>query len=1086
MLESGDGPVKPPKELQGFLKALAGMEWPEGNVRSMRAMSQAWWDFVPVAEDFARDVRARAADLDRSMDGEYAQAMAEYLTGSAVKALHELIGYAKSLSKTLRTAAANVEKAQILLWVAAALAIIQIIYLLSTLILSWMVPIVKAATALTLRMVVQQLLLKLSTLGLQKMTFEGVKQAMVRIAPFVQRGAIDVGVSAGFGAALLTSVDYFTQLGQMGSGKRDELDKESVWKATVGGAIGGAAAGMVMGGARVFVHSAQTAARDLGKKIPRGLVLLGQGSFASLQVAMVPLSNAIINELLKNPDAVWGGFLGGMSAFGRPHRPGEAGGGEDMKIDVADLHAPSTGGVEKPGGSGDGGSVSSERPPSYVSYVEDEKAPSYTDEKSGDFGEKGVVSEKGESERPALSIRPLPDEKVAGADARSPQSQAPGARGSETREVSEGQPVVAQSISGSSGKPVGQLFTSQPSTVTAPATGRTSGEVPSGQSSSAGSVPTSTGGPVTGNGQVHTGGESRAAASAGGQPASAHAGSPGQPAAATAGGPAQPGAPKTGDTGPAEGATQPATSKTDGTASAPKADSPAAPGTPKVEGVAPAPKVEGAAPVPKADSAAPVPKVEGVAPGTPKVEGVAPGTPKVEGVAPAPKADSPAAPGTPKVEGAAPVPKADSPAAPGTPKVDSAAPVPKVDGAAPAPKLEEAGPVKDQPEAERPVPENGKDGARQPVVVEDKRPVPASGQSAANQAGRADSAANAPGSQDAARPVSGGRPESGGSPAQQPVRGEAQPGGDRPARTEASPAAQSSKGDVPQPARPPGENARPATESVAAQRGLRPSGEAGTPEKQQPAGRTGEDKPRADSGVDSGAVQAAVLAAQLGTTRPDHAARSFEDGHTAGPVAEFVTTAAWDAVRDSVPATRHWGERREASTGGEDGITQLRFSERRGAEWPGEVAPAQWVRELSVPVELVSKKGGVDGNARRAFARAIEEKLDQEVNGRYRLPGRDQLHVVLDAWVSEAPPRPGWERDGLRRVPVEVGTKAGVGSCRGGPGTSTRRWGNCCGSSGRGEIGGAGESGWCGGGAEYPSGRGGSRGDRGHDPGHRG
>ncbi|ANN16067.1 hypothetical protein SD37_10710 [Amycolatopsis orientalis] len=1042
MLESGDGPVKPPKELQGFLKALAGMEWPEGNVRSMRAMSQAWWDFVPVAEDFARDVRARAADLDRSMDGEYAQAMAEYLTGSAVKALHELIGYAKSLSKTLRTAAADVEKAQVLLWVAAALALIQIIYLLATLIYSWMAPIVMATTALTLRMVIQQLLLKLSTLGLQKMTFEGVKQAMVRIAPFVQRGAIDVGVSAGIGAALLTVVDYTTQRVQMRKGQRDELDKESVWKATVGGAIGGAAAGGVMGGARVIVHSAQTAARDLGKKIPRGMVIGAELSFAGSLVLTMFWSNKVVNEVLDNPEAFWGGFLGALSSFGRPHRPGGSGGGEDMKIDVADLHMPSTGGVEKPGGSGDGGSVSSERPPSYVSYVEEEKAPSYTDKKSGDSGEKA----EGDSKRPALSIKPLA-ETEAGADARSPQSQAPAARGSETQAAPEGQPVVAQPISGSSGKPVGHLFTSQPSTVTAPATGHTSGEVPSGQSSSAGSVPTSTGGPVTGNGQVHTGGEPRAAASTRGEPGSAHAGSgsPAQPAAGTTGGPVT-GSAGTGNgqvhTGgearaaASSGGQPPAAAGSahtgSGTPGQPAAG-PAHPGTGTV--ASPGAGENGRGPVAAQPAAGqPVAGTTGgpghPGTGTPAQPGASengrppatgqpaanqpaaataggpaqPGAPKTGDTGPAEGTTQPA---TSKTDGTVSAPKADSPAAPGTPKADSAAP---------APKPEEAGRVKDQPEAERPVPENGEDGARQPVVVEDKRPVPVSGPPAANQAGRADSAANAPGSQDAARPAPGARQD--GSPAQQPVR-EAQQGGERPARTEAAPAAQPSKGDVPQPARPPGENARPATESVAAQRGLRPSGEppavVGTPER-QPVGRTGEDKSRADSGVDP----AAVLAAQLGTTRPDHAARSFEDGHTAGPVAEFVTTAAWDAVRDSVPATRHWGERREVSTGGKDGISPLRFDVRRS-----EVA-GQWVRELSVPVELVSKKGGVDGNARSAFVRAIEKKL-AEINGRYRLPGGDQLHVVLDAWVSEAPPRPGWERDGMRRVPVEVGTKAGGG-----------------------------------------------------------
>ncbi|WP_152521491.1 hypothetical protein, partial [Amycolatopsis decaplanina] len=173
--------------------------------------------------------------------------------------------------------------------------------------------------------------------------------------------------------------------------------------------------------------------------------------------------------------------------------------------------------------------------------------------------------------------------------------------------------------------------------------------------------------------------------------------------------------------------------------------------------------------------------------------------------------------------------------------------------------------------------------------------------------------------------------------------------------------------------------------------------------------------------MDLGDAQAALVAAQLGSARPEQLSRSTQDGRPDGPVTEFVTAADWGAVRESVPPTRHRGEQRDLSTSSdkEAGISQLRFDMRRG-----EVAPGQWVRELSVPVELVSKPGGVDAGVRRALARDMQRVLDERVNGRYRLPGGDQLHVVLDARTSEAPPRAGWERDGSRPVPVEVGTRA--------------------------------------------------------------
>ncbi|MGW4129459.1 WXG100-like domain-containing protein, partial [Amycolatopsis japonica] len=173
VFESGDGPTVPPAALQGFLKVMVGMEWPEGNVRSLRAVSQAWSDFVPVAKGFAEDVRARAADLDRSMDGEYAQEMVEYLRSSIARNVDELAVYAGELSASTRTAAADVEKAQILLIAAAVMTLAQIAFLAASLIFSWMIPLVQAAAQLTMRMVVQQLLAKLATLGLEKLSWEG-------------------------------------------------------------------------------------------------------------------------------------------------------------------------------------------------------------------------------------------------------------------------------------------------------------------------------------------------------------------------------------------------------------------------------------------------------------------------------------------------------------------------------------------------------------------------------------------------------------------------------------------------------------------------------------------------------------------------------------------------------------------------------------------------------------------------------------------------------------------------------------------------------------------------------------------------
>ncbi|WP_146053585.1 protein-glutamine glutaminase family protein, partial [Amycolatopsis lurida] len=178
-------------------------------------------------------------------------------------------------------------------------------------------------------------------------------------------------------------------------------------------------------------------------------------------------------------------------------------------------------------------------------------------------------------------------------------------------------------------------------------------------------------------------------------------------------------------------------------------------------------------------------------------------------------------------------------------------------------------------------------------------------------------------------------------------------------------------------------------------------------------------RPQAKPGENTGSrdaadPQAAAVAAQLALSRPDVQSGPAHDGRPAGSGAGPVAVAEWNAVRESVPPTRHRGERLDGN-----GIAQTRFDVRRG-----EVGEGQWVRELSVPVDLVSASGKVDAKTRREVARNVQRTLDERVNGRHRFPNGDQLHVVLDAGTPNGP-RPGWQQDASRRVPVEVVAERG-------------------------------------------------------------
>ncbi|QKV74008.1 hypothetical protein [Amycolatopsis sp. Hca4] len=1237
MFESGDGPVHPPADLQRFLKVTLGMEWPEGNVGSMRAMSQGWTDVSHAAEEFAAKVRARAADLDRAMDGEYAEAMSEWLTGTVAGALEQLEQYTKQLSASLRNAAADVEKAQILIIVAATFALAQVIFLLASVIFAWMAPAVEAAAQLTLRMIMQQLIAKLTSLSLEKLSWEAVKQLLIRIAPWVQSTAIDVGVSAAAGAGIMASADYFTQLGQNKNHQRDHIDGRSVGQSAIGGAIGGAASGVMTSGARVVVYAAKSAAAEFGKKIPPGLVVLGQLGYATGQAASVAWSNPIVNAALDNPDAFWGGILGAMSGYGRPHLPDRSGGGEAaLSPDVPDLAPPTlekpdasenqpalvipppdeagapggeqTGGgsVAGPSGSSDGtaadapasaaagtagrptvngqtpatggrtganeqGTVGPSEQRVVSQPVTSGKTPLgqlfapggagssastpggpasvATGGPAGEGASRPVAGTTGGPAAPRQDSRPAgqaaadpgrPSTSVSpGGDARpttsmpgQPSAQGGGLPGQDARPATsapgqpsapgagssgqDGRPVVAadgrpaaSALGQPSGEPTTRPATSggdtRPATVDArPGTGAagqspapTSGDTRPGTSTS-GQSPT----PATAGGDARPGaaqpsppigtssGDARPGTGAATQPSGAASGPSGdtRPGTGTAGQPSTTAGGPNGDARPG-GAGQPSAAANGDTRSggAGQASVPAngdtRPGTvgrPSVSGSAgevppagpPSAPTSGEA-RPGADSQPPVTASGDVrsganAPAQPgPVAGSAAGRP---GAGPAGSADGRPATSTPASAGQAPAERqgSGSGARPVTPAGD-VRPVPGGDSVPARPVT--SGPVHPSGNTPPPSPsaEPGTDGARpaagdgvrpaepaRPGGSDPVRPGADTGRPNANDAVRQGADGSRPGGDTSMRPVASdvGRPSGGdaGRPASvdasrpvtsdpgRPAAGDAsrsavndagrsaasdagRPAGGDPGRPVASDAGRPAAGDASRSAS--NDTARPATDAARPSTADTPRPPADRSHATDPTTRpaapqlprtdissAGPARPAKDDStpqttdhVDPADAHAAVVAAQLATTPPD--APAAGGGRTTAPAA-----AEWSAVRDSVPATRHRGER---VTSDGTTVSPLRFDVRRG-----QTAPNEWVRELSVPVDLVSSSGRVDAGTRRALADGVQGLLDERVNGRHRFADGDRLHVVVDAATPNGPPRPGWEHDGFRRVPVEV------------------------------------------------------------------
>ncbi|WP_336161465.1 WXG100-like domain-containing protein [Amycolatopsis sp. VC5-11] len=141
----------------------------------------------------------------------------------------------------------------------------------------------------------------------------------------------------------------------------------------------------------------------------------------------------------------------------------------------------------------------------------------------------------------------------------------------------------------------------------------------------------------------------------------------------------------------------------------------------------------------------------------------------------------------------------------------------------------------------------------------------------------------------------------------------------------------------------------------------------------------------------------------------------------------------WNGRRDTAPVTRFSSERFDPIkkiagqfTGNRDGLkggqlagamAHIRFDVRRF-----EIAPGQWVREHTIPIDLTSHSGSVTPQQREQFVQDLRQHLEDWVNQSSRLPGGDQLHLRLDVRVTDDihPDDTGWQADPSRRVPVNV------------------------------------------------------------------
>ncbi|MFE5572201.1 hypothetical protein ACFQ68_44840, partial [Amycolatopsis japonica] len=341
-----------PSELQHFFKVVLGMEWPEGSEGGLRAIGHAWGQFGGVVGSVVGELPVVSGRVDRSFDGVTGSAILGVVRGDLTCGLEELRVRAAGFARQAKNAAADMQKAKVMLIVFAALTLAAIIQLLWTVFGAIFIPVVKAAARLTITAILQVLK---TVLG--QVTVRQMGQGLARLGATVAQWA------AG-GAGLMVVVDGVIQGWQIATDGREGWDTESLTGSVIGGAIGGAAGGVFHGAA---TGAGRFVAKEFRHKLPRGWQKIFDIAYPSVyglgQALMVAISNPLVFLATKDKDGViWEGILGALSSPGNGKGPGVTGPGATVlgqsfldKLDQLGLGwlkpatATLSGGGEKPG-----------------------------------------------------------------------------------------------------------------------------------------------------------------------------------------------------------------------------------------------------------------------------------------------------------------------------------------------------------------------------------------------------------------------------------------------------------------------------------------------------------------------------------------------------------------------------------------------------------------------------------------------------------------------------------------------------------------------------------------------------------------
>ncbi|MEU9515068.1 toxin glutamine deamidase domain-containing protein [Micromonospora sp. NPDC048169] len=232
---------------------VVGVEWPEGNERSVWDLADQWYGVAGVLTRPRDDAMTAAGEVRSGyggvglVAGAFDKAWHKLAEGDDAP-LHVLISATDELARLVDSCGCDIEGAKLEAWIELGILVIELLSLAVAAVLTLGAASPAAAAAVTAtRVVVQQIFKRLVAQLARKAVKQGLKEAGERAAKEVAKsGARKLARQAVVGGLLEAGQEAATSLGtqayQNSTGRRSGLDLTDVSTSALGGFAGGAVA----------------------------------------------------------------------------------------------------------------------------------------------------------------------------------------------------------------------------------------------------------------------------------------------------------------------------------------------------------------------------------------------------------------------------------------------------------------------------------------------------------------------------------------------------------------------------------------------------------------------------------------------------------------------------------------------------------------------------------------------------------------------------------------------------------------------------------------------------------------------------